>query len=284
MTTPLLLVLLGALVLVAGLGALLRTRMRRREARRLYAAQLERALEDGILTPEELEDLGRIRSRGALSDGETRMAALAVYRRALRDAAADARFTDDEQSRIRALRDQLGLSAEDLATDREQLHRLWLLWQVEHGRLPRVEPPFALGEKEVCHWAVRATSCGRSGLPSSRPETRGIRFAVGDDAPFQVLGEREHLEADPRILPMDIGTVVVTDRRVVFRGARRRFVVPHVVLDSIVLFRDGLRLVIDRSAPIHLLVQDPELTAAILLRAAAVRRHGLGDASPAQTA
>lgn len=275
----------GIAVLLAGAATLLVfRRSRRKQARARYEVQLERALADGMLTADEIGELEAFRGEAALTEAEARMVALAQYRRLLRAAAEDARFTEAEQATLKTLQSQLGLSADDLAGDRDQLHRLWLLGQIERGKLPSVEAPFALGDGEICHFVVRGTSCGRTGVPSSRGEPLGIRFHVGGDAPFQVTGERETLESDPRILPMDIGSIAITDRRLVFRGARRRFAIPHIVLEGLVLYRDGIRLVIERSTPVHLLVEDPELTAAILLRAAGSRRFDVTGASPARTA
>ena len=262
-----------ALLLAAGATLVIVIRSRRNAARRGYAEQLEAALADGILTPGEVEQLAAIRAQRDLSEDETRMAAIALYRRALRDAAADARFTDDEQKRLSQLQEQLGLSAADLSADREQLHRLWLLSRVERGSLPELTSPLALSLEERCHWVVRSSFCQRTGLPSSqRREASSITFRIDDDTPFEVGPERDDIGADPRYLPVDVGTIVLSSRRLIFRGAKRRVQFPYVLLQSVSLFGDAIRVVGSDGASAYLLVEDAELTAAILLRAARIRR------------
>ena len=264
---------LAALLVAATVTLFSVIRRRRNEARHSYAQQLESALADGILTEAEAAELEGIRSRRDLSQEEARLAALALYRRALRDAAADARFTEDEQKRIGQLQEQLGLTAEDLSADREQLHRLWLLSRVERGSLPQLSSPLSLAAEEKCHWVVRSSFCQRTGLPSSpRREASAIVFRIDDDTPFEVGAQRDYIGADPRFLPVDVGTVILTSRRLVFRGAKRRVQFPYVLLQSVSLFHDAIRVVGSDGTSAYLLVEDAELTAAILLRAARMRR------------
>ena len=265
--------ILTALLAAAGVALYSVIRRRRSEARHSYALQLEAALADGILTADEAAELEAIRSRRDVSQDEARLVALALYRRALRDAAADARFTQDEQKRLGQLQEQLGLTAEDLSADREQLHRLWLLSRVERGSLPELASPLALAPEERCHWVVRSSFCQRTGLPASqRREASAIVFRVEDDTPFEVGPERDYIGADPRYLPVDVGTVILTSRRLIFRGAKRRLQFPYILLQSISLFHDAIRVVGSDGTSAYLLVEDAELTAAILLRAARTRR------------
>lgn len=277
-------VLLAALAVLLALAAGWYLRQRRDEARALYEQQLEAALADGILTPEETAGLRELRASRELTEAEARMVALAIYRRALRDAAADARFTDDEQQLLARLQAQLGLTVEDLSADREQLHRLWLLSRVERGRLPRLRSPLPLAEQELCHWVVRASLAQRTGLPdATRREPAAATFSLDEDRPFEVNVERDALDADPRILPIDVGSIILTDRRLIFRGAKRRLQLAYVMLSQLSLYRDAIRVASSDGTSAMFLVEDAELTAAILLRAARLRRLDLGG-RPARTA
>lgn len=253
----------------AGLGLLRRVRQRR--ARAVYMAHLESALADGILTAEEAAELESLRTAEDLSEREVRMLGLALYRRALREVVADARVTAEEEAQLGRLQAQLGLTEADLASDRDQVRRVHLLAQIERGRLPEVRAPLDLTADEACHWVVRATLC--SPLALGRHEPVGVTFHPESDEPFHVEGERAALEPDPAILPLDLGMLVVTGRRTIFRGANRRVDWPHARLDALTLYRDGIALATtDARSPRFLLVEDPELTAAVLLLAARRRR------------
>lgn len=258
---------------------------RRRQNRRLYQQSLERALADGILTEEESRELKTVREQRDLSEAEVRMAALCLYRRALRDAMADARITAEEGEGLDQLRAHLGLSDDDLRQDAAQIQRIRLLAEIEHDRLPHVDAPVALAGGEECHWVIQARLADRLSTPGRRSELRSIDFDVASGPIFSAEGDRSELKPSDEILPTDMGVLLVTNRRTLFRGARRTVNVPHMKLTSIDLFKDGLAL--EENEPVRrsfFIVDDAELTAAVLLRAAYRRRTELSGLTATRTA
>ncbi len=264
--------LLTALVVVAilvGLGMWL-FRTRRRQHRALYQRQLESAVADGVLTPEEMRQLEQLRAQGALSDAEVRMAAVAVYRRALADAMADSRITADEEKTLARMQTLLDLRDQDLEADADHLRRMRLLAQLEAGRLPSVDAPIELATGETAHWTVQATLCERMALTGrSGAEPEHILFDVASAEPFSAARPRQPLGTSPQILPVDLGVLTITERACRFRGARSDVIIDHGRLRRVALYQDGIRLdVADPTGSRYFLVSDPELTAAVLLTAA----------------
>jgi hypothetical protein len=268
----LLLWLVPLAVAAATAGAVVR--YKRRHGRRLYQQSLERALADGILTDEETRQLASVREERDLSEAEVRMVALSLYRRALRDAVADARITEAEGEGLALLRAHLGLSDRDLREDADQLQRIRLLAEIEQDHLPRVDAPVTLAAAEECHWVIQARLADRLSTPGRKSELRSIGFDVGRGPVFSAEGERSELRPSDEMLPTDMGVLVVTSRRTLFRGARRTVNLPHLKLASIDLFKDGIA--VEENDPVrrtYFIVDDPELTAAVLLRAAHRRRR-----------
>ncbi|HEX6558729.1 MAG TPA: hypothetical protein VF021_04685 [Longimicrobiales bacterium] len=266
-----------ALPLVAlGAAAWTVLRQRRRRSRRLYQQHLERALADGILTEAEAQELASVREERDLSAAEVRMVAVSLYRRALKDAVADARITEEEDETLRRMRHQLGLSDQDLAEDVAQLQRIRLFAGIERGDLPLIDSPVPLAEGEVAHWAVQGTLADQLVVPGRRTGLRAISFEIDGSATFSASGERSALRPSSEVLPTDLGFVLITNRRTMFRGARRTVSIPHMKLRTLDLFQDGVALA--ETDPPHssfLLVSDPELTAAVLLCAARKRQSEL---------
>lgn len=263
---------------LGAIGAAVFVRYRRVQGRRLYKQSLERALADGILTEEETRELESVREKGDLSEAEVRMVALSLYRRALRDAVADSRITEQEDATLQRLKVQLGLSDRDLRDDVAQLQRVQLLAELEREHLPYVDAPVPLSTDEKCHWVVQARIADRLSMPGRKSTLSSISFDVAAETPFSALGERSALDESDEILPVDVGILVVTHCRTMFRGARRTVVVPHKKLHQLELYKDGVAL--EQSEPAHryfFIVDDPELTAAVLLCAARIRRQHLAS-------
>ena len=258
----------------------------RRRLRGEYQRLLKQALDDGVLTAEELEELEAVRSRGDLTPDEVRVAALAIYRGALRDAAADARLTAEEDSTLTRLQQQLGLSEQDLGRDLTQLSRLRMLARIAEGNMPDVPSPVPLVPDERCYWVVQCTLAERIPLAvSARTRLAGASFAVLSADPFAATAERDALRPAADILPSDIGVLIVTSRRTIFRGARRTVSVPHARTEQLVLYADGVRLEeIGEARARYFLMEDAELACATILQAARIRRAEIRPARPHRTA
>lgn len=272
MLSSILALLLASAILLAA-GVLLLKR-RRHSARRLYQNKLESAMADGVLTADEMAELDRIRTEKDLTGAEVRMLARATYRRLLRDALRDARLSAEDDAALRHLQGQLGLSESDLGRDVTHLSRLRLFARVDAGDLPVVDSPLALVPNERCNWVVQCTLADELRLPRSpRSELHGTALVVANGSAFNAGHRRSALRPNDRILPTDLGILVVTSRRTVFQGAKRTLSIPHARLEHIVLHADGLRLDhVGGGDGVFLLVDDAELTAAILLQAARLRR------------
>jgi uncharacterized protein YjiS (DUF1127 family) len=274
-------VLLTLAVSIAALVALrsYATR-RRRRARAEYQRLLQQALDDGVLSPDEIEELESVRRQGALTPEEVRTAALAIYRSALRDAAADARLTSDEAATLERLQTQLGLSEHDLGADFNRLSRLRLLARIAEGNMPDVQSPVQLVPEERCHWVVQCTLADRMSMPQgTRQELKALTFQVPGTEPFAAAGERSALRPAEDVLPSDLGALIITSRRTIFQGAKRTISVPHARTEAVSLYDDGIRIEeIGQSARRYFLVDDAELACSILLHAARQRRSEIRPA------
>lgn len=275
--------IVSGVVLAAVLAGVIAVALRRRRARarEMYQHHLEDALADGVLSEGEAERLAGLREEKALSEEEVRMVGLTIYRRALRNAMADSRITPEEDATLQRLQKLLGLSHTDLKADRDQLQRVHLFARIERGELPRVNAPVALDNGEICHWVVQARLAQKLTIPGpARAPLSRVSFRVDTITPFLVAGERDPLQPSEDILPLDLGMLLVTSRRTLFRGARRTAALPHLKLERVELYSDGIRLEIGDAGPgLLLLVDDAELTAAVLLTAARARRSELRGAS-----
>jgi hypothetical protein len=283
MNEPLLLALAGTGILIGAAVVLVR---RRGRARTLYRRKLELALADGILTPEEVVELETLRQEKDLTQTEVRMVARAIYRGALRTALEDQHLTDAEDQGLRKLQMQLGLSEADLGEDAANLARLRLLARVAKGELPIVDAPITLVPNERAHWVVQASLAERLELPRrSQSSIRAVTLSLGGHGDFNAAGDRDGLRSNEQILPVDLGILIVTSRRTVFQGAKRNVSVPHARLETIALYKDGLRLdEMSGTSRGFLLVDDAELTAAILLQAGRKRRHEIKPTRRGRTA
>jgi hypothetical protein len=224
---------------------------------------------DGELSADEVEQLETIQRKGELSPEDVRSAGLALYHEAIDAAAADARLTAEEDAALRRLQQQLELSDTDLGDAQAQIVRLRLLARIEQGNLSEMRSPIPLEPGELCYWVVQCTQAERLALHARPQEIAGSTFAVTDTAPFAITGDLAALRPAEDILPRDPGVLLVTSDRLVFHGARRTMSIAHGRTTSVTVFLDGIRIdAVDPAERRYFLLDDPQLAAAVLLRAA----------------
>src|SRR4051812_32549277 len=129
------------LILIVGIAYFIVRHKRLNVARETYSQALADAVADGVLTPDEVEELSTLQKKGALSANDVRSLGLGIYRDALEAAAADAHLTPDEDAALSRLQQQLGLTDEDLQSDLMQVARLRTMARIEEGHFPEVRSP-----------------------------------------------------------------------------------------------------------------------------------------------
>jgi len=208
----------------------------------------EEALTDNTLNDDEWRQIEVVASglrlpphiRAAIME-EPIAAALA---RAFSEVIADHRVSPAEEKRMHELAASLGVDPNsfDINT-RQLLEKLSLLWRIENEELPQVPAPISLQRSEVCHgcfnviWhelRTRTTGVRYAGPVASIPIMKGLRYRIGS-----VRTGRVSVEELTRV---DEGTIYVTNKRLIFDGAKRNTSIRYSAILSIEPFSDGLRI------------------------------------------
>lgn len=206
--------------------------------RRTFGATVEAAVADDRLSVEERLLLYTLQHAigldPALADGAYGVLARKRLLTAVAAALADGEVSSEEAETIDRIR--RGLSVEVPERVRVLLDEAAARWQSKHGPLPQVPAAGGLDEGEVGHlhlagarWCpldgsrlAAASAAHRAGLDTGR--TAGLRVP-------------EHALTGT----MDVGDVVLTDRRLLFRPARGgQSEVPHYALADVFAFSNGV--------------------------------------------
>jgi hypothetical protein len=147
-----------------------------------FRAALIEAVSDGKLTPEEVEDLEAMREELHLTDRDLGEARAAAYAIAFHAATADQQVTDEEWSSLEDIQVFLGLKDGEIARNKKELWRLLILSELRRGNMPIVRVPGLLLKKgETPYWSEP--------VRSSEEDTDGL--------------------------------LVITNKRIVFRSAKK---------------------------------------------------------------
>jgi hypothetical protein len=209
-----------------------------------YRAQLMAAVEDGVLTAEEIRELEQTREELGLAQDDVRSMRVTAYKRAFATASSDRRITSSEAAELERIRAHLGLAASEIGNTASDFQRLRLLGEIQEGNLPFTSVPGLILQKgEQPHWSERAQLI-EPRVVRRRYEggSSGVSFRIMKGVTYRVGAHRGHLIADTANLPISAGDFVITNKRVLFKGDRKSFNYRHDKLLGIELFSDGLSL------------------------------------------
>lgn len=229
---------------------------------------------DGIISAEEkirIDDLAAVLYIPEKVLQETiRRHAASVYLEQLNGSLKDRRLTEDEEAQLSQLMGSLGLSADDvkLSKRREQeLSYFRLLAEIEQGNLPRISSPVSLAKNEICHFAAsasrRESSTVHTGFTGGSAGM-SLRLMKGLTVRTSSFRGRPVMKSVTTQYP---GTLIVTNKKVMFSANNMGFTIPYTKLDGIMPYSDGLGLQ-NGASTIIIKVDQAELAGMILAAAA----------------
>lgn len=234
-------------------------RRRLEEFRKVVAA----AVVDGVVTVEEIEGLREAQQRLGLTDTDLQTIRGEVIKQALRAATEDHRLSPEEERSLRKLAQYFGLAVDQIPVNRAELERYRLLYQLEHGPLPVFRVPgIVLRKDETPHWAEPGELLEERVI-NRRYEggSSGFSFRIAKGVSYRIGGHRGRIITETGIVPVSRGELVLTNRRIVFKGDRKSFATEWAKVIDITLYRDGLKVsVASREKPMVVRFADPRNT------------------------
>jgi hypothetical protein len=207
-----------------------------------YKRDLIGAIEDGVLTAEEIQALDERRAELGLTPQDVRWMRATAYRRAYQVAASDRRITAAEATELERIKGYLGLSESDVASTQRDFHRLRLLAEIQAGNLPATSTPGLLTQKgEQVHWSEPAQLIEER-VVRRRYEggSSGVSIRIMKGVTYRVGAQRGQLVTDTAAVPVSEGHFAITNRRAVFKGTKKSFNYKWEKILGVELFSDGL--------------------------------------------
>jgi hypothetical protein len=228
------------------------------------------ALADAELTPAEREGVERLYTALRVPEAIHRTVwtelAAPLVRERLDKAIADRRLSPHELDDVRSYAKSLGIVEMQFDDEFQALiDRYSLLWRIENGQLPSIAVSITLQRGETCFWSgeaewhelrTRTVRVNYSGPVASIRIMKGIHWRAGSVALSRVT--REELRR------LDGGTLYITNKRILLTGATKGYQLRYSGVLGIEVFSDGIRVEKASGRSPVLVLNDPEVPAAIL--------------------
>jgi hypothetical protein len=193
----------------------------------LYALRSAEAVADGRVDEDERARLDRIKRELGIDAGRA-VAILTDQSRARVDAVAksaaqDQRLSADEAAELQRIAENLHVPLNQGAggMSRGELDRYRLMWEIESGTLPTIPPSVNLHPGEVCYRVVANTDLYEMRTYRTRVHYSGTSYSAtffsSWSGTYDIKWDEEDFQRETKI---DSGRLVITNRRLLFLGAK----------------------------------------------------------------
>jgi hypothetical protein len=237
------------------------------ENKKKYFEVLVEALDDGVLTNDEIEELDALRKQLRLSQEDVAGMKLRAFQAAVNAAAADGIVTPKEEKDLEKIKAYLGIQESEIGRNKGTLNKMRMLYEIHKGNLPIIEiAGLGLEFGETAHLEESAQAFEDPG-GVVRPNAT-LSFKAGQ--PYR-MGAGRPQPLPEGLTPVANGTLVVSNQRAIFNtGVRgKNFGMKFDRMTQVLVFTDGFGFVPDNAAPRYLRVenkQEIELIAGIISR------------------
>ena len=245
----------------------------RMDAVRKYVEKIKELGRDRYLDVEEERQLEELRRSLRLSDEDLKQANRMLenlrrtskkldierYEAKLREVGADGYLDPEEETELARLREELGLTGDDIAHTVGELLRLKRLTAIKNGQLPVVEADIMLKRGEVCHYETEASLVEEKSVTRYVGGSQGVSIRIAKGVYYRVGGFKGMRLTDTVKEVTDRGTLYVTNKRVVFVGAKKNVTYQIGKLVGIKKWPDAIQFQVEKEArPRYFVIKDPD--------------------------
>jgi len=217
----------------------------------LFKAQLMEAVADGSFSTAEVDSLYALQDQLGLSREEVASLRVQAFAKAFSVAKSDGAITEEEERELQAIKEHLELSDDEIVATTVELSRFRLLREITQGNVPSVVVPgLVLQKQERAYW-VEPASILEEKVVSRQfvGGSRGVSIRIMKGVSYRVGAYRGHVESRTGIVAVSTGDLVITSKRVIFRGDKKGFNTRLDKLLNVEMASDGITLTDGNSKP-----------------------------------
>jgi hypothetical protein len=257
---------LGALRRLLNLGEDDIVEIERRLVHPRFHKVIADVLSDETVSLQERDRLARLGSALRLSPDLQKRAYHTAATRLLKEmldrSVEDRRLSPTEQADLSAAVANLGVDLDFRDINREELSYFALLWRIENGDLPSLPTSVSLERGETCYFKASASWHETRKAPSAIADVssriaRGFYYRLGRSRPRNIPTDD--------LVPVDVGKVYFTNRRILFNGLNRESTIKLGTILSFQVFADGLIVERKKGRSPYLMIEGDAEAAAIIL-------------------
>lgn len=208
-----------------------------------FKQALLQAVNDGKLTKEEIDELDKKRKDFGLSEEDIKEMKSEIFTTAFAIAKSDEQITENEEQELLSIQKYLGLADNKIQSSKKELARLRLLNEIQQGNMPTIQVTNLVMQKgEKAYW-IEPAILAEEKVVRRRFEggSQGVNFRIMKGVNYRVGGSRGHSVSETEVVAVSNGDLILTSKRIIFRGDKKSFAVKLDKILDTQLFTNGLQ-------------------------------------------
>jgi len=216
-----------------------------------FFSSLIKAAEDGRLSDDEINEIQARFKELELTVDDLEGIRVQAYNAALHAVKSDAIITAEEEKELEKLQKFLKIPESEIAISKKELSRLRLLTEIQKGNPPYTSVPNVILQKsEAAYWSEPASILEQR-VVRRRYEggSHGVSIRIAKGLSYRVGAHRGQVVTDKEVQAVSSGELIITTKRVIFRGNTKSFNLRLNKLLELKFYSDGVRLTDDKGKP-----------------------------------
>lgn len=226
----------------------LRGMKQRAKNKKQFISNVMQSVQDGELTDAEMDELINQYKEFGITESELKKIRVTAYVTASKAVRLDGAVSNEDYEKLKKIQKFLKIPDEDIRGAKQELTRLCLINEIQQGNLPTITTSAVILQKsEKAHW-VEPGDLLEERVISRRYEggSHGVSIRVMKGVSYRVGAHRGHIVSETGIVTVSSGDLVITNKRAIFRGDRKSFVLRLEKLLDLQMFSDGARITDDK--------------------------------------
>ncbi|GIV46330.1 MAG: hypothetical protein KatS3mg036_1148 [Ignavibacterium sp.] len=184
-----------------------------------------KAVDDGILTEKEIVQLEDMINEFGLKEEEIHNIKILAYYNAYKAIKNDGIITHEEESELKKIQKYLKIEDEAILATKRELFKYRLLNEIAKGNLPKLTVPNLLIQKNEDVHLIESATLIENKIINRRYEggSRGTSIKIAKGISFRIGSHRGHLVSERAYVPVSDGELIITNKRIIFRGDLKSF-------------------------------------------------------------
>lgn len=209
-----------------------------------FKTQLINICKDGKITEKEIAYIEQLAEEYGLEEKDLQKVNVSAYKAAFNAILKDGILTEDEEYNIYFIQNFLEIDDKKIKNELQILQHHAQLREIQKGNLPIIDyMGIILQNNELIHFLIPAQILEERVVSKEyQGGSSGVSIRIAKGVSFRLGQHKGKMVSKSAIIPVDSGSFIVTNKRIMFKGKNKSYAYPFSQLIGFSVYTDGIEI------------------------------------------